>query len=163
MDIYIKSYGKPNEEKRIFQSPEIYQKMEELGIDTYYYGIMVHCNDYHWHHGDGNGDIGHVYNTYPEAHKHWVVRPRDPDDDPEECYSTKAVKIIVRKGKEPETIILGLDEGGEPILDIISLEGIFKLTPLPVAESAIEYILAKEDKKKMIKRGKRSGKKNHRR
>ena len=160
MDIYVKSYGKPNEEKRTFQSPEIYQKMEELDISVYYYGITVHCNDYNWHNGDGNGGIVHVYNNYPEAHKHWVVRPRHPDDDPEECYSTRAVKIIVQKGKLPQTIVLNWEQCDEPFLDIISVEGIFNLTPIPVPESAIEMIWTtnKSDKKGETKSGKRSGK-----
>jgi len=129
MKIYVKSYNKPSADTRSIENDEIYSLMEEKKIDRFSFGILMHINDYNWHHGDGNGSLINVYDSYEEALEHHKIYPRHPDDEADECYSDRAIEIIVSKNAEKNRIQIDVEVKDEPIFDVYTISQLNNMIP----------------------------------
>ncbi len=105
--------------------------MVEKKLDEFSFGLLMHINDYEWHHDYGVGSLSSVYKTYEEACEHKCVYPApSAPEDRNDCWSDIAIKVNVKKLPEQDKILISVERKDETLFDILHPQDISRLIPI---------------------------------
>jgi hypothetical protein len=126
----ISLYTRPQGTDLIVNNNKVYQNMIDKGIDEFSFGLLMFINDYYWRDDYGQGRLKKVFSDFNEAEKHRKVYPCDADDDYDDCWSDKPIKITIKKQEQEGKIRIEVKPSDETIFDILHPEDINNIIPV---------------------------------